>query len=292
MEKLHDGQHPDGIKYKVGAIMGSKWMELLLTALILCDLVLVAIEVEIDYHMLCIAGQRLRIPPHKLLELKKLEGPHGHHFQALPPDQVNTVLNMFREKYREDRYSGSAEVARKTYFLGHGPESAEGAHAAPAGGHHEAGSLVCEDEHGHHAHHISHTCHMWSIVILVIFMVEICVKIWVGPYAFWTNPFHVFDFFVVLLSLILDILSLYMQSLALEMETISVILIVCRLWRIARIAHALFEVVHGQMEHMEELEQEIAEHQAEIKNIQEKIKSLETPGVEPQGPKPQGPDMW
>merc|ERR1719487_1877665 len=99
------------------------------------------------------------------------------------------------------------------------------------------------------------------------------IKIWVGPRAFFGNIYHVLDFVIVSLSLAFDIASYLLQAMGLEI--VSVFLIICRMWRILRIVHALFELVHTQVEHVDELEQEVAETRAEVEKVQEKLRRLE-----------------
>lgn len=277
IEKLHEGQHPSSIKYKVGVIIGSRWVEFAIMVLLFIDLVLVKIEVGVNNHILCIEGVLLSIPQEKILELRDVEGPADTNFQILQPAQNMSLISR-----RKSLLSQRKLVSVQSSLAGEGSgrsvseeQEAELAVARSTGEHvhHPAGSLICEDKHGHTAHHLEHTCHMWSTIILCIFMLELMIKIWVSPRVFFGNIYHVLDFVIVSLSLAFDIASYLLQWMGLEI--VSVILIICRLWRILRIVHALFELVHTQVEHVDELEHEVAETQAELDKLQEKLKRLE-----------------
>jgi len=149
----------------------------------------------------------------------------------------------------------------------------DGAH----GHHHVNKALVCETRDGPNAHHLYHTCHTLSIIVLVIFLVEILAKIWVNAPEFFHNPFEVLDLVVVVLSLIVDVIILpWMQQNASnhqgEAEDFIFVLMICRLWRVVRIFHGLFEVVHHQVEEVHELTARITELEGEIADRNGKIK--------------------
>lgn len=144
-----------------------------------------------------------------------------------------------------------------------GVEEGHTEHAAGGGGGHgdQPNVLVCETAEGHNAHHILHNCHTWSIIILLIFAVEIILKIWSVPN--WLKSFlHKLDCTVVFLSLAVDtIVMWYIEEERQRMvasgdaegaakqsheqreqaEFIQGLLIASRIWRVVRIFHGLFE---------------------------------------------------
>lgn len=148
--------------------------------------------------------------------------------------------------------------------------------------HEEEAALVCEDRHGHTAHHISHTCHLWSIIILCVFEVELIIKIWVSPEHFFKNPYHVFDLVVVSLSLFIDTVFMAVVMFFTKdvdegaLDIAAAVLLTTRIWRIVRIVHGIFEVVHAQKEEMDDLEAEVSEAKTENEKLEEKIRSLES----------------
>lgn len=145
----------------------------------------------------------------------------------------------------------------------------------------EEAALVCEDKHGHHSHHIAHTCHFWSVAILCFFMLELLVKIWISPSAFFGNFFHVLDLIVVSVSLFIDTIMVQLvmyfwgDSTA-GFDILSLLLLTSRLWRIARIIHGIFEVVLAQKEEMDELQHEISENKEANEKLEAKIQRLES----------------
>jgi len=125
-------------------------------------------------------------------------------------------------------------------------------------------SLVCETKDGPNAEHLVHRAHIGSIVILCIFVVEIGLKLWVNPGEFVRSKFEMLDFFVVVISLVLDtvIESIVERNEGNteqvgELEWIGHVLIVLRLWRLVRIFHGAFEVVHTGIEQIHHLEETI-----------------------------------
>uniref|UniRef100_A0A8D2BA47 Voltage-gated hydrogen channel 1 n=1 Tax=Sciurus vulgaris TaxID=55149 RepID=A0A8D2BA47_SCIVU len=77
--------------------------------------------------------------------------------------------------------------------------------------------------------------HYTSIAILVIFMMEIFLKIFVFRLEFFHHNFEILDAVVVLLSFILDIVLLFREH---EFEALG-LLILLRLWRVARIINGI-----------------------------------------------------
>eukprot|EP00929_Paragymnodinium_shiwhaense_P039444 TRINITY_DN206_c0_g1_i1.p1 TRINITY_DN206_c0_g1~~TRINITY_DN206_c0_g1_i1.p1 ORF type:complete len:401 (+),score=67.08 TRINITY_DN206_c0_g1_i1:162-1364(+) len=156
----------------------------------------------------------------------------------------------------------------------HGGSGAEGSHGGSGAkgslGAHEAHGvtlaaqpdvLVCEGAEWHTTEHLLHTCHFWSITILVIFMIEILLKIWCIP-GYLDSAWHKLDCTVVTLSLIVDTVVIwYIEEQRKEdqasgmgaeanikaranreqAELIQGLLVASRVWRIVRIVHGLSE---------------------------------------------------
>lgn len=163
-------------------------------------------------------------------------------------------------------------------------EGGKGEEAEEEGGEEEEeaeAALVCEDRHGHHAHHMAHICHFWSVAILCFFMLELLVKIWINPSAFFGNFFHVLDLIVVSVSLFIDTVMvtvvMWIWGASSEgLDIVSLLLLISRLWRIARIVHGVFEVALSQKEELDELQNEISESKEANEKLEEKIKRLES----------------
>eukprot|EP00747_Dinoflagellata_sp_TGD_P206603 gnl/TRDRNA2_/TRDRNA2_80294_c0_seq1.p1 gnl/TRDRNA2_/TRDRNA2_80294_c0~~gnl/TRDRNA2_/TRDRNA2_80294_c0_seq1.p1 ORF type:complete len:416 (-),score=64.97 gnl/TRDRNA2_/TRDRNA2_80294_c0_seq1:223-1470(-) len=144
------------------------------------------------------------------------------------------------------------------------------------------GALVCEDRYGHEATHIVHQCHIWSIVILCIFVVELSIKLALNPKEFCGNPFHVLDLIVVVLSLVVDTVVMWyisenfdtMKDNQAEIEVITALLIICRVWRVVRIVHGIFEITHNQAHKQEHIEHEIEELEEKNRQLEEELAAL------------------
>ncbi|XP_028384126.1 voltage-gated hydrogen channel 1 [Phyllostomus discolor] len=77
--------------------------------------------------------------------------------------------------------------------------------------------------------------HYLSIAILTFFMVEIALKLFVFRLEFFHHKFEILDTIVVVISFILDIVLLFQEH---EFEALG-LLILLRLWRVARIINGI-----------------------------------------------------
>uniref|UniRef100_A0A8C5L0R8 Voltage-gated hydrogen channel 1 n=3 Tax=Jaculus jaculus TaxID=51337 RepID=A0A8C5L0R8_JACJA len=77
--------------------------------------------------------------------------------------------------------------------------------------------------------------HYMSIAILFFFMMEICFKIFVFRLEFFHHKFEILDAIVVVISFVLDIVLLFQKH---EFEALG-LLILLRLWRVARIINGI-----------------------------------------------------
>ncbi|XP_036785113.1 voltage-gated hydrogen channel 1 isoform X1 [Manis pentadactyla] len=77
--------------------------------------------------------------------------------------------------------------------------------------------------------------HYMSIAILTFFMVEFCFKLYVFRLEFFHHKFEILDAIVVVVSFVLDIVLLFREH---EFEALG-LLILLRLWRVARIINGI-----------------------------------------------------
>lgn len=80
-----------------------------------------------------------------------------------------------------------------------------------------------------------------SFAILVFFMLEISFKIFVFRMEFFHHKFEILDAIVVVLSFILDLVLLFKKH---QFEALG-LLILLRLWRVARIINGVPPVLQG-----------------------------------------------
>lgn len=106
------------------------------------------------------------------------------------------------------------------------------------------------NDHGKHDSLAAHILHNTSIAILSAFMVEICAKLYAfGIIGFLRHKLEVFDAVVVIVSFIFDV-GFYSPEF-----TAGELIIVLRLWRVARILNGIVLTVKKQAEH--KLEKEV-----------------------------------
>jgi len=232
LHKRHD--HKDSpLKKSLAEFLESRAAEFTILFLVLCDVVLVAMEAGIDFKVLCIAGQ--------VMAQSALNPASPHVKAAQPPEFILGKAQHFLQPVR----------------LIERPEQV----------------LVCETPEGYHAEHITHTCHLLSIAILCIFMVELLLKIWVHGKEFFYSAFEVLDLVIVSLSLICDVWIARLVENGSEeggsgnlaaAETASALLIILRFWRIVRIVHGFYEIQHMDSERVTK---QLEEKDAEIERL-------------------------
>lgn len=133
----------------------------------------------------------------------------------------------------------------------------------------EEEAWVCEGREGPTSEMLSSVCHYGSVAILVFFLLEQIMKIYVAGKHYFDNPFHILDFVVITVSLVLDaFITPMLESHGWDNspeDILMILLILLRCWRVVRIAHGLHEVMDKQTEALEEriheLEEELAKRQ-------------------------------
>ncbi|OAA37179.1 hydrogen voltage-gated channel 1 [Metarhizium rileyi] len=98
--------------------------------------------------------------------------------------------------------------------------------------------------------HVTGGLETTGLAFSCLFMMELAVCLFSFGLEFLTSWFHIFDSAVIVVSFVIDIAS---QGLA---ESIGSLVVVLRLWRLAKISE---EVVMGATERMEMLEQQMEE---------------------------------
>ncbi|KAL4609592.1 voltage-gated hydrogen channel 1-like [Arapaima gigas] len=86
--------------------------------------------------------------------------------------------------------------------------------------------------------------HLLSLAVLTIFMVELGGKLYAFRWEFFHHKFEVFDAVVVIVSFILDIVYISREDVFNAVE----LLIVLRLWRVARIINGIMVTVNNRAE--------------------------------------------
>uniref|UniRef100_A0A3Q4HLS0 Voltage-gated hydrogen channel 1 n=1 Tax=Neolamprologus brichardi TaxID=32507 RepID=A0A3Q4HLS0_NEOBR len=127
---------------------------------------------------------------------------------------------------------------------------------------------VIKLEHGHIAPEVFHYL---SLAILTFFMLELAGKMFAYRLEFFLHKFEVFDGFVVIVSFILDIVFIFHED---AFDGIG-LLILLRLWRVARIINILVSVktradqkIHKLKESYDHLVQRVTELQERSDKLQ------------------------
>ncbi|XP_077589035.1 voltage-gated hydrogen channel 1 [Stigmatopora nigra] len=133
-------------------------------------------------------------------------------------------------------------------------------------------------EHGHVAPEVFHYL---SLALLTFFMVEIAGKLFAFRLQFFQHKFEVFDALVVMLSFVLDILFLFHDDVFDGMG----LLILLRLWRVARIINGILvsvktrteQKIHklkGSYDHLVQKATQLQQHIDKLEQDNEKLQAL------------------
>jgi len=267
-------QAPEGkqtaLRQKVGGMIESWWMDMLIIILTLLDVGCVAMESAVDLHLVCVGGTAVHMPVAEVMA--RVES--GPEFMQEDAAFGSSLLE-----------EGGRASTRRQAALGVLARSAKGALGQTTGRlqdgsvwlqqrKEEAGALICEDREGPQARRLVHAAHNLSIFILMIFLCELLVKIWLHPGGFFRNSFHILDLVVVTVSLICDAIlePLLEQSESFDLMVLTAFLVIFRFWRVVRMAHGVFEVVHEEAEYIEELK-------LDRERLEEKCRALEAEAV-------------
>ncbi|KPP58779.1 voltage-gated hydrogen channel 1-like [Scleropages formosus] len=121
--------------------------------------------------------------------------------------------------------------------------------------------------------------HLLSLAVLTVFVVELAGKLYAYRCEFFRHKFEVFDALVVVLSFVLDIVYISREDAFNAIE----LLIVLRLWRVARIINGILvtvknraeQKIHKLKETNDHLVQQVNELQQETARLQEEKERLQ-----------------
>lgn len=230
------------VKHMVAHLLQNHCVEVLVLLLVLLDVGFVFVETGLDMGFLCISG--------KQVSYGSLAGEHLYP----DSDDVGECLSA--------QALGSLEPEphhRSSSFA-----SEPAAAACKKERRHRPEVLVCAGPGDHHVEHLEHICHWGSVSVLLIFLLEILLKMWSIP-DWFALPLHKLDLFVVVMSLLFDTVVQWTveafmtrhggqasSAVKADIDIVVIMLLLARFWRVARIVYAFVEI--------EEKRAEIAEH--------------------------------
>jgi hypothetical protein len=108
-------------------------------------------------------------------------------------------------------------------------------------GYEDIGQPSC-NEHRYHVVHSAELAMFWTTVtILSIFMIEILLEMWaISPSVFFRQCFYTIDFIVIAVSLALEIMFHYISRVL--AQELAGFVVFFRLWRFVRVSHGIVEV--------------------------------------------------
>lgn len=125
-------------------------------------------------------------------------------------------------------------------------------------------------------HDARHIPHYLSIAVLSIFLIELAVKLYAMRLEFFQHKLEIFDAIIIILSFTLDIVFLDASIVARSGASATGLLIVLRLWRVARVLNGVVLSVKTQAEHKLSKERKLREAlEQEVFHLKDCIMQLE-----------------
>lgn len=257
-------------KLCIAAILKNPLTELCVIFLLLVDLLLVALELGIETSVICIGGRLVDAhndvhDPHMGAHDPHM-GAHEPHMGAQDPHMgahsphlgaTNVVSNVL-----PGFHAGTTAYTDRRLSVADSVGAGHAAHMTE----HPTQVLECYGPHHHVVHELEHHAHLGSVAILVVFAIELVLKIWVID-GWIKDCFHKLDVFVVFVSLTIDTVVLsYLDSMmdknaAAQADFVVLVLLFVRFWRVVRIVHGFVEVAEVRAG----IAVEMAEHDLELK---------------------------
>ncbi|KAK3757338.1 hypothetical protein RRG08_008996 [Elysia crispata] len=136
------------------------------------------------------------------------------------------------------------------------------------------------DGHHHHHHHTNkekaqHVLHMLSLAILSVFMVEVCLKIFVEREHLLKQKAEVFDAIVVIISFTLDVIFTFVSVSSVASDAAG-LMVLLRLWRVTRIINGVVMSVKHDAKMKMAVQKKISRKlERENRKLRSKIEKLE-----------------
>jgi len=289
--RMHWGLNRESRKYRIGRILESQPMELLILFLVLCDFSLVSLECGIYHRFLCVNGRmvpgaHLDAPPaqplpasshaaHEVLPLPL--SVHAAPSALLQLSSTGAVKRLTSETLAVGSDIGGRDNASDSNMatsISKLVASLLSSGAVTQHPHRESEDLVlvCEDRHGPLAGKVMIWCDFFSVAILVAFLIELLLKLWVHPEHFKRSTLHCIDLFVVVLSLFMDMVQmvLHFMDIGVDVKILEMLLVIIRLWRVMRIFHTAFSMWHrANTSSSKKIKEELERAHAKIKLLEE-----------------------
>ncbi|RUS78444.1 hypothetical protein EGW08_013790 [Elysia chlorotica] len=138
-----------------------------------------------------------------------------------------------------------------------------------------------DGDHGDHHHHhtnkekAQHILHMLSLAILSIFMVEVCLKIFVERSHLLKQKAEVFDAIVVIISFTLDVIFTFVSVSSVASDAAG-LMVLLRLWRVTRIINGVVMSVKHDAKRKMAVQKKISRKlERENRKLRSKIEKLE-----------------
>ncbi|XP_005093106.1 uncharacterized protein LOC101850633 [Aplysia californica] len=247
-EDSHSGKlDANSCKGKLAAFLKTNLVQYSIIALVILDCLIIVMELLIDMNIIVFPEDDPHHPPgegsshHPVAFASRSSNLTGDNHTVYPAHHIHT------------HHDNSSNLTM------YGNDSA---HAAPV--HHHTNKEKAE-----------HVLHALSLTILSIFMVEVCVKIYVEGKHMLKQKAEVFDAIVVIVSFTLDITFSFVSVSKAASEAAG-LMVILRLWRVTRIINGvIMSVKLDANKKMEVHKKARRKLERENKRLQAKIERLE-----------------
>lgn len=270
-------------KNQLTAVLENRWFDMFVMFLVFCDLVAVVMEMCTDHTLLCVGGVRVEMSPQNAAaQLLRVDASHAEEgsFLSTPRkafldypqvSEASIIQTDSQQKVMNPTSLSLPRVRRplrgslQTIDLHKKPSKSKSPALLQEDGEEEGAAWICESNEGEKTKLIQSICHYSSIGILVLFFLEQVMKVYVAGKHYFENGYHVLDFVVITVSLVLDaFLTPMLESYgwdATTYDSLMCLLVLLRFWRIVRIIHGVEEIMTA---HEEALLKTISELQEEL----------------------------
>lgn len=282
-------------------------VEVIILLMVFADLSVTGVEVGLDNELFCVGGEKLETAPHAFPQVASIEsnqhGPVGKadgggfaHVAAgstsipgpietsdVPGRAASSVIvgGVTIPVLVHDK-TGPGVLGKQAAGHGEGGHDEQGHGINIEGDHAAHYKVVCEGHHSPRILHLEHIFHWIGITILCLFQCEVCLKIWMEGWHFWTHLGHVCDFCVVTSSLLLELflpwtLGYFVtRSSDVVADMLAALLLTLRALRILRLAHGLFTIANKQWVRSANMQRQLQEALAKNAGLRKENEKLES----------------
>ncbi|XP_064609361.1 uncharacterized protein LOC135473440 [Liolophura sinensis] len=268
---------PKTRREKLGVFLQSNPVQYGILALVIIDVVIVILEILIDFEMIV-------IPENEDTSLS-VTGSSSYFNNSTVFDAYHVTTSA----YHMEPHALKAEHDQSNHEIHHDVHSPQHDYGLSNHSDHYNSSDHHDDHGGHHGsghHHsnketVEHILHYSSLTILAIFVVEVFCKLIAEGLHFFKHKAEVFDATIVLVSFSMDIAFSFVTVTSAARDATG-LMVVLRLWRVTRIINGVImsvkkdadKKINEQKAARVKAEEEVERMRGRIETLQKEVNTL------------------